>query len=63
MATPHCEANRGDIAQTVIMCGDPPRAKYLAERFLAEARCYNQIRGMLGFTYAQPRLTYPCLRH
>lgn len=50
MATPHNAANPGDIAKTVLMPGDPLRAKYIAEHFLENAVCYNEIRGMLGYT-------------
>ena len=48
--TPHNSALPGDIAGTVLMPGDPLRAKFIAEEYLDEARCYNTIRGMLGFT-------------
>ncbi len=50
MATPHNSANPGDIAPTVIMSGDPLRAKFMAERFLDEPRQFNALRNMLGFT-------------
>ena len=50
MATPHIGANKGDIAQTILLPGDPLRAKYIAETFLEDAVQYNNIRGMLGFT-------------
>lgn len=48
--TPHLEAKLGDIAETVLMPGDPLRAKFIAENFLTNAVCYNQVRGMLGYT-------------
>lgn len=48
--TVHIEANKGDIAETVLLPGDPLRAKHIAETFLDEAVCYNQVRGMLGYT-------------
>lgn len=48
--TPHNEANLGDIAKTVLMPGDPLRAKYIAENFLENAKLYNNVRGMLGYT-------------
>jgi len=48
--TPHNEANLGDIAKTVIMPGDPLRAKYIAENFLDNYRLVNQVRGMYAFT-------------
>lgn len=50
MATVHISANKGDIAETVLMPGDPLRAKYIAENFLENTVCYNQVRGMYGFT-------------
>jgi purine-nucleoside phosphorylase len=46
----HIEAKEGDIAETVLMPGDPMRAKWIAETFLDKADCYNDIRGMLGYT-------------
>src|SRR5574344_462823 len=48
--TPHIEAKFGEIAETVIMAGDPLRAKLMAERFLENPVQYNNVRGMLGFT-------------
>lgn len=48
--TPHIEAARGDIAKTVLMPGDPLRAKFVAETYLEDARLYNGVRGMLGYT-------------
>ena len=48
--TPHNSAVRGEIAKTVIMPGDPLRAKYIAETFLQDARLYNQVRGIYGYT-------------
>ena len=50
MPTPHNEANLGDIAKTVIMPGDPLRAKYIAENFLENAKLVNQVRGMYAYT-------------
>ena len=50
MGTPHIGANKGDIAETILLPGDPLRAKYIAETFLEDAVQYNNIRGMLGFT-------------
>lgn len=46
----HIGAERGAIAETVLLPGDPLRAKFVAEHFLENAECYNQVRGMLGFT-------------
>ena len=48
--TPHIGAQYGEIAETVIMAGDPLRAKLMAEKFLDDAVQFNNIRGMLGFT-------------
>ncbi len=48
--TTHIGAQPGDIAETVLLPGDPLRAKWLAETFLDEAKQYNAVRGMLGFT-------------
>ena len=48
--TPHIEAKKGDIAEFVIMPGDPLRAKFIAENFLDNIVQYNSIRGMLGYT-------------
>lgn len=50
MSTPHNSANKGDIASTVLMPGDPLRAEFIANTFLKDAKCFNHIRGMLGFT-------------
>ena len=50
MATPHIEAKKGDIAETILLPGDPLRAKYIAETFLQDIVQYNNVRGMLGFT-------------
>jgi len=50
LSTPHNEANLGDIAKTVIMPGDPLRAKYIAENFLENIKLVNQIRGMYTYT-------------
>ena len=48
--TPHIGALAGEIAKTVIMAGDPLRAKFMAERFLENPVLFNQVRGMLGYT-------------
>ena len=50
MSTPHNEANVGDIAKTVIMPGDPLRAKYIAENFLEDARLVNKVRNIFAYT-------------
>lgn len=46
----HIEAKKGEIAETVLLPGDPMRAKWIAETFLENPICYNDVRGMLGFT-------------
>ena len=46
----HIEAKVGEIAETVLMPGDPLRAKWIAETFLEDPFCYNNVRGMLGYT-------------
>ena len=46
----HIAAKNGEIADTVLLPGDPKRAKWIAENFLENAVCYTDIRGMLGFT-------------
>lgn len=50
MPTPHNNAYKGDIAETVIMPGDPLRAKFIAENYLENPVCYNEVRGMFGYT-------------
>lgn len=46
----HIDANKNEIAETVLMPGDPLRAKWIAETFLKDPYCYSNIRGMLGYT-------------
>lgn len=57
--TPHNGAKLGDIAKTVLMPGDPLRAKFIAENFLEDVVCVNTVRNMLGFTgtYNGKRIT------
>ena len=50
MSTPHNKANLGDIAKTVIMPGDPLRAKYIAEKFLTDYKLVNDVRNMYSYT-------------
>lgn len=50
MSTPHNEAKIGDIAKTVLMPGDPLRAKFLAETYLEDVKQFNTVRNMLGYT-------------
>lgn len=46
----HIDAKKGEIADTILLPGDPLRAKWIAETFLENATCYNEVRGMLGYT-------------
>src|SRR6056297_1790011 len=46
----HIQAKKGEIAENVLLPGDPLRAKWIAENFLENAVCYNEVRGMLGYT-------------
>ena len=48
--TPHIAAKKGDFAQTVLMPGDPLRAKFIAENFLDKTRLVNNLRGVQGYT-------------
>ena len=49
--TPHNECkDKSLIAETVLMPGDPKRAKYIAEKFLTNVTKFNEVRGMLGYT-------------
>ena len=48
--TPHIEAKKGDFARTVLMPGDPLRAKFIAENFLTQTKQVNGVRGALGYT-------------
>jgi purine-nucleoside phosphorylase len=50
MATPHIKAEMGDFAETVLMPGDPLRAKHIAETFLSNVKQVNEVRNMYGFT-------------
>ena len=52
MGTPHNSAKQGDFAKTVLMPGDPLRAKFIAETFLEGARLVNNVRGIQGYTGA-----------
>ena len=58
--TPHigCD-DPSKIANTVLMPGDPLRARYIAENFLTDVTCFNEVRGMLGFTgfYGEKRIS------
>lgn len=59
MSTPHNEAKPGDIAKTVLMPGDPLRAKFIAEHYLQDVKQVNSVRNMLAFTgyYKGKRVT------
>ncbi|WP_242093964.1 purine-nucleoside phosphorylase [Aestuariivivens sediminicola] len=46
----HIEAKTGEIAETILLPGDPLRAKWIAETFFKNPVCFNKVRGMLGFT-------------
>ena len=48
--TPHNEAKKEEIAKTVIMPGDPMRAKFIAETYLQNVKLVNQVRGMYAYT-------------
>ena len=50
MSTPHIAAQAGEFAETVLMPGDPLRAKFIADNFLDDAKCITTVRNMLGYT-------------
>lgn len=50
MSTPHNQASAGEIAKTVLMPGDPLRAKFLAEKYLKNVKQFNSVRNMFGYT-------------
>ena len=50
MSTPHNKGNLGDFAKTVLMPGDPLRAKFIAEKYLENPRLVNTVRNMLAYT-------------
>lgn len=50
MSTPHNSAVQGQIAETVLLPGDPLRAKYIAENFLSDVEQFNAVRNMFGYT-------------
>ncbi len=57
--TPHIKAKKDEIAKVVLMPGDPLRAKFIAENFLTDYKCVNDVRGMLAFTgfYKNKKIT------
>lgn len=63
MSTPHNEANKGDIAKTVIMPGDPLRAKYIVENFFDDYKLVNQVRGMYAYTGTYKGHTLSVMAH
>ncbi len=63
MSTPHNKANVGDIAKTVLMPGDPLRAKYIAEEFLENVVCFNTVRNMFGYTGTYKGKTLSVMGH
>lgn len=50
MSTPHNNANKGQIAETILLPGDPLRAKFIAENFLEDVEQFNGVRNMFGYT-------------
>ena len=50
MPTPHISAEKGDFATSILLPGDPLRAKHIAENFLDDAKLVNEVRNMLGYT-------------
>ncbi len=50
MPTPHNAAKKGEIAKTVLLPGDPLRAKYIADNYLEDVVCFNTVRNMFGYT-------------
>lgn len=48
--TVHIGAKKGDIAETILLPGDPLRARFVAEQYLENSICYNEVRGMYGYT-------------
>ena len=46
----HIEAKKGEIAETILLPGDPLRAKFVAENYLEDAVCYNKVRNIFGYT-------------
>lgn len=55
----HIQPSGAAIADKVLLPGDPLRAKYIAETFLENAVCYNQVRGMLGYTGSYHEKQFP----
>ena len=55
--TPHISAKEGEIAPSILLPGDPLRAKYIAENFLAGAKQFNSTRNMFGYTGFYPGIS------
>ena len=63
MSTPHINAEPGDFAETVLMPGDPLRARFIAENYLEDVRQVNDARSMLGFTGSYSGHTLSVMGH
>ncbi|MGE0868172.1 MAG: purine-nucleoside phosphorylase [Kofleriaceae bacterium] len=63
MATIHIAAAPGDIADTILMPGDPKRAEWIAQRYLESPQLFNNVRGMLGFTGTRHRRRLSVMAH
>ena len=63
MSTPHNNANKGDFAKTVIMPGDPLRAKYIVENFFDDYKLVNDVRGMFAYTGTYKGKTLSVMAH
>ena len=50
MSTPHIDAQVGEIAESILLPGDPLRAKYIAEHYLTDVKQFNHTRNILGYT-------------
>ena len=59
----HINAKKGDIADTILLPGDPLRAKYIAETFLEDVTQYNEVRNMFGYTGTYKGKTNFCSRY
>lgn len=57
--TPHINAHPEDIAETVLMPGDPQRAEFVAKNFLQDAKLFNNVRGVQGYTGIYKEKRYP----
>ena len=61
MATAHIQAELGEIAKTVLMPGDPLRAKYIADKYLENAKQFNSVRNMFGYTGLKIEIHKGCI--